>query len=52
VVVTGNHFVLDTIGGLFLGLVALIVARRMGRQGRQRKPVFESTPRLVAVGTQ
>jgi membrane-associated phospholipid phosphatase len=44
VVVTGNHFVLDTIAGLFLGLVALIVARRLGRQGRQAQPVDRLSP--------
>jgi membrane-associated phospholipid phosphatase len=45
VVVTGNHFVLDTIAGLLLGLVALIIARC--GQRRDPDPVFASDLRLA-----
>jgi membrane-associated phospholipid phosphatase len=45
VVVTGNHFVLDTLAGLLLGLAALTIARR--GQRRQPQPVFASDLRLA-----
>lgn len=44
VVATGNHFVLDTLAGLLLGLGALAVARTSTRRGRARRQVRSSPP--------